>query len=140
MCLLSVTKNHRNPIKGPIIAWKIVEVISGKVFTPFQQFRITKKWKSAWKGYLAANDSCCTRYKSGFHCYTTQQDAAKARVLYMYMKTKKVIPVQIDEITTTGIDGTTYEIKQAMLKNYVAQKIRLMPQPAKKKKNKLKRG
>jgi ferritin-like protein len=55
------------------------------------------------------------------------------------MKTK-VIPVQIDEITTTGIDGTTYEIKQAMLKNYVAQKIRLMPQPAKKKKNKLKRG
>jgi hypothetical protein len=63
MCLLSVAKNHRNPIAGPIIAWKIVEVKSGKSFTPFMGFRITKKWKSA----------------SAFNIFPTPWDPRKTR-------------------------------------------------------------
>ena len=134
MCLYTITQTLNPPDHKVRKAWKIV---TGRNSSPFYHIILTSKWSTA--NNLEINSGKCEdKYITGFHSYFSKKDA-DAMVQAIHVDGQySVVPVEIKDITYIGTDGTMWYTtpETRSIRNYVSNKIRLLP--IKKKKNKKK--
>ncbi len=142
MCLNTLTKTFDKPVKKVRRAWKIVDVRrSGAGFiTPFQStLLLPGKWNVSTVQTLKTDEwqiqgyerwRSKKEYPSGFHVFPNKKAAALAiRLLKNYSESgRKIVPVEISEITAQGFDGTSDDSTyiNSKIPCLVARKLRLV--------------
>lgn len=141
MCLNTLTETFDKPVKKVRRAWKIVGVLSsGRIATPFQSTVLApRKWNVSTVQTLKTDEwhlpnferwTSKEPYASGFHVFPSKKAAMLAmRLLKNYAEIpRKVVPVEISEITATGFDGTSDDSVYigSKIPCLVARKLRLL--------------
>lgn len=144
MCLKSITKKYETPDPLERDAWKIFEIRTEKglwhqkkITTPYMGTLIElDKWLEAEQAecfYYPNWDN--QTYKSGFHCFSTEDAALKAIGLSGWpirsskgIKTGNwftvvVVKIRIKDVTYEGFDGTGDDFLPYDIPNIVANKM-----------------
>lgn len=135
MCLNNITQKFDPPDETVRRAWKVVHRrYDGLPYPVFRESNIpyTSEWQTAqhWRVFVSSRQAYDKAYDSGFHVFTTKEDAQAA--MEMFCDGDDVVPVEVRGVMYEGIDATSsdHEYIDRQFKTWVAREIRLVNEPA----------